>query len=114
MFNKKHDDFFDENKNGVTPEKELLTMIDRYDKPLAKNVEVGTKVSGKILSIGKQYAFVDINAKNEAMIKIEELMDEHSTIIKNAGDAIEAYIVSATPSEIMLSTVFSNKDKHTR
>ena len=114
MFNKKHDDFFDENKNGVTPEKELLTMIDRYDKPLAKNVEVGTKVSGKILSIGKQYAFVDINAKNEAMIKIEELMDEHSTIIKNAGDAIEAYVVSATLSEIMLSTVFSNKDKHTR
>jgi small subunit ribosomal protein S1 len=114
MFDKKHDDFFDENKNSVTPEKELLTMIDRYDKPLAKNVEVGTKVSGKILSIGKQYAFVDINAKNEAMIKIEELMDEHSAFIKNAGDAIEAYIVSATHSEIMLSTVLSNRDKNSR
>jgi small subunit ribosomal protein S1 len=114
MFDKKHDDFFDENKNSITPEKELLTMIDKYDKPLAKNVEIGSKVTGKILSIGKQYAFVDINAKNEAMIKIEELMDEHSSFIKNAGDAVEAYIVSATHSEIMLSTVFSNRDKHTR
>jgi Ribosomal protein S1 len=114
MFDKKHDDFFDENKNSVTPEKELLTMLDSYDKPLAKNVEVGAKVAGKILSIGKQYAFVDINAKNEAMIKIEELMDERSAFIKNAGDTIEAYIVSATHSEIMLSTVFSNRDKNSR
>jgi small subunit ribosomal protein S1 len=114
MFDKKHDDFFDENRNGVTPEKELLTMIGKYDKPLAENIEVGTKVTGRILSVGKQYAFVDINAKNEAMIKIEELKDGHSTLVKNAGDTIEAYIVSATHSEIMLSTVLSNRDKNSR
>ena len=72
------------------------------------------KSRGKSFLIGKQYAFVDINAKNEAMIKIEELMDKHSTLIKNAGDTIEAYIVSATHSEIMLSTVLSNRDKNSR
>lgn len=114
MFDKKHDDFFDENKNSVTPEKDLLAMIDSYGKPPVKNVEVGAKVTGKILSIGKQYAFVDINAKNEAMIKIEELMDDKSAFVKNIGDTIEAYIVSATHSEIMLSTVLSNRDKNSR
>ena len=114
MFNKKHDDFFDENKTGATPEKQLLSMIDVYNKPLAKTVEVGSKVEGKILSIGKQFAFVDINAKVEAMIKITELMDDKNTVTKNPGDALDAYVISATHNEIMLSTALSNRDKNSR
>ena len=110
MHEKKHDDFFDETSTGINPEKELLIMLDKYDKPAAAAVEVGAKVTGTILSIAKQYAFVDINAKNEAMIKIEELSDTSGAMIKKPGDLIEAYIVSVARGEILLSTVMSKKD----
>ncbi|HAJ80200.1 MAG TPA: hypothetical protein DCO75_10575 [Fibrobacteres bacterium] len=109
MYEKKHDDFFDEKTPGADPEKELLSMINQYNKPIVAGFEPGTKVTGKILSIGKQFAFVDINAKNEAMIKIEELANAEGVLNKNPGDEIEAYIVSSRGGEIMLSTVLSNK-----
>jgi small subunit ribosomal protein S1 len=110
MHEKKHDDFFDAAAPGTTPEKELLTLLDKYDKPVAAGLEVGNKVTGKILSLAKQYAFVDINAKNEAMIKINELTDASGVVTKKPGDAIEAFVVSLAHGEIMLSTVLSNKD----
>jgi small subunit ribosomal protein S1 len=107
MFEKKHDDFFDEKTSGTNPEKDLLSLINQYDKPIVSGVESGTKVKGKILSVGKEYAFVDINAKNEAMIKIDELADKEGTVLKKAGDEIEAFVVSNKGGEILLSTVLS-------
>ncbi len=114
MHEKNHDDFFDENKTGANPEKELLTMLDKYDKPVSAALNVGTKVTGKILSIGKQYAIVDINSKNEAMIRSDEIMDKSHVPLKNPGDTIEAYIVSTSNNEIILSTVLSNKGGNRR
>ena len=114
MYEKKHDDFFDDNAAGPSPEKDLLAMLDKYDKPMTTAPEVGAKVKGKIISIGRQFALVDINAKNEAMIKIEEFMDAKKELSKKPGDIIEAYIVSVAHHEIMLSTVLSNKDDRRR
>ncbi len=110
MHEKNHDDFFDNSGAGQSPENALLAMLDKYDKPLTVAVEVGAKVTGKILSIGKQFALVDISAKNEAMMKIEELMDAKNALVKKPGDMIEAYIVSTANHEILLSTALSNKD----
>jgi small subunit ribosomal protein S1 len=112
MHEKNHDDFFDNSGAGADPEKTLLDMLEKYDKPLTAAIEVGAKVTGKIISIGKQFALVDINAKNEAMMKITELMDSQNAVTKKPGDAIEAYIVSTTNSEILLSTVLSSKAGH--
>jgi small subunit ribosomal protein S1 len=112
MHEKNHDDFFEANATGRSPEKNLLAMLDKYDKPITPAPEVGTKVTGKILSIGKQFALVDINAKNEAMMKLQELMDAKNVLTKKPGDLIEAYIVSVANHEIMLSTVLSTSGDH--
>ena len=113
MHEKKHDDFFDTAGAGPNPEKDLLAMLDKYDKPLTVIPEVGAKVTGKILSFGKQFALVDINAKNEAMMKIEELSDAKNVLLKKPGDTIEAYIASVANHEIMLSAALSGSgDRH--
>jgi small subunit ribosomal protein S1 len=112
MQEKNHDDFFDMTTAGQSPEKNLLALLDKYDKPIDTALEVGTKVTGKILSIGKQFAIVDINAKNEAMMKVEELMDEKNVLSKKPGDDIDAYVVSIANHEIMLSTVLSIVGDH--
>ena len=110
MHEKKHDDFFDDAAKGASPEEQLLSMIENYDKPALSGPEAGTKVTGKIISIGKQYAFVDINAKNEAMIDVRELAATALAPAKQPGDALEAYIVSVSGGEIMLSASLSKKD----
>jgi small subunit ribosomal protein S1 len=114
MHERNHDDFFDNAAAGPNPEKDLLAMLDKYDKPMTVVLEVGAKVAGKIISIGKQFALVDITAKNEAMIKIEEVIDPKKDLAKKPGDSIDAYIVSMANNEIMLSTVLSNKDERHR
>jgi small subunit ribosomal protein S1 len=114
MNDKKHDDFFDETPAGADPEKTLLTMLDTYSKPVMASVDVGSKVTGTILTVGKPYTFVDIGAKNEAMIKYAEVSNAEGVATKNTGDTIEAYVISTVNDEIMLSTVLSKKDGDSR
>ena len=94
MHTKKHDGFFDEENSETKAEKELLTMLGTYDKPVAANLEVGSKVSGKVLKVSDQYAFVEIGGKNEAVVELSELKKEDGTCSVAAGDVFEGYVVS--------------------
>ena len=82
MHTKKHDGFFDEETSETKAEKELITMLGTYDKPVAANLEVGSKVSGKILKVSDKYAFVEIGGKNEAVVEVSELTKEDGTLFR--------------------------------
>jgi|WetSurMetagenome_2_1015567.scaffolds.fasta_scaffold00072_18 small subunit ribosomal protein S1 len=94
MHTKKHDSFFDEETSETKAEKELLGMIGAYDKPTQAGLEVGSKVSGKILKISDKYAFVEIGGKNEAVVELSELAKEDGTPSAGPGDVFEGYVVS--------------------
>lgn len=108
MHGKKHDGFFDEETPEVKAEKDLLTMLGTYDKPMTAALEIGSKVSGKILKISKKSAFVEVGGKNEAVIDVAELTKDDGTLEKNVGDTLEAYVVSLKDG-ITLSTALSSK-----
>ncbi len=108
MHTKKHDGFFDEENSETKAEKELITMLGTYDKPVAANLEVGSKVSGKILKVSDQYAFVEIGGKNEAVVEVSELTKEDGTCSVAAGDVFEGYVVSLK-NGITLSKKLSSK-----
>jgi len=97
MLDKKHDGFFDE----VTPEDnksgELLKLIDEYQAKV-KVFSAGEKVSGKVSRIGSEYIYIDVGAKNEALMKIAE----HTANVK-IGDTVEGFIVSNTGGEMIVS-----------
>ncbi len=108
MYEKKHDSFFDEDNEEAKAEKQLLNMLPGYVKPATTMLEVGNKVSGKIIKIGKQSVFVELGGKNEAAIESFELTKEDGTLTVNVGDTIEAYVVSMKGG-ITLSTKLSSK-----
>jgi small subunit ribosomal protein S1 len=63
----------------------------REDPPM------GAKVSGKILSIGEESAFVDLGTKSEALIETAQLKDAEGNLTVNVGDTIDATVTSSNP-----------------
>lgn len=107
MRDKKHDDFFDEKQQGPTPESELTAMVDSMELVPGADIESGSKVSGTVVSLGREHAFIDIGVKNEAMISKQEITDGEGKLTVDIGDTVEAYVVSVAPDEIVLSKSLS-------
>src|SRR6266508_32607 len=62
----------------------------------------GQMVKGRVIHIGTNSVFVDVQGKGEAVIARAELEDEHGVLQVAVGDEIEATVV-ATDDEIRLS-----------
>lgn len=57
-----------------------------------KRFQEGEVVSGKIVSVDKDYALVDIGYKSEGQIRIHEFRDENGIINANVGDSVEVMV----------------------
>ena len=59
-----------------------------------KDPQVGEKVTGTILSIGDEVAFIDLGAKSEGTVAREELLDEGGALTHAVGDRVEAMVAA--------------------
>ena len=64
----------------------------------ARRFEDGETVSGTIVAIRDDVAFVDVGGKGEATIGIEELQGDDGVLDAEVGDVIEAVVVSSVGS----------------
>jgi small subunit ribosomal protein S1 len=103
MHDKNYDNFFDENKQEEQASSQLLEMIDGCDKKIRIEVPAGSKVTGTVSRIGSEFVFVDIGGRNEAMIKAHELFNEDGVLTVAVGDKFNAFVVSTTGDETILS-----------
>lgn len=62
-----------------------------------------SKVTGTIVSIGGEWAFVDVGAKSEGSIARDELLDKEGRLQYSVGDELTAYVVSTRDGDIRLS-----------
>jgi small subunit ribosomal protein S1 len=62
----------------------------------AKRLATGETVEGSIVAIGPEVALVDVGAKGEASLAIDELRNEDGQVEAKVGDRIQATIVSMT------------------
>jgi small subunit ribosomal protein S1 len=108
MIDENKDTFFDEKSDKDVAAEQLLEMINKQDKKIIADIKPGTKVKGSISKIGSEYIFVEIGQKNEAMIKLNEFTNSDGEITVNAGDSIEAFVLSNTPDETILSLKLSS------
>ena len=108
MYDKKHDPFFDEETPEKAAEKNLISMLENYDKNV-KEIKTQERVSGKIIKISDKYAYVEIGGKNEAVVDLTELKNKDGEITIKVGDIFNGYVIS-TSSGIMLSKHLSAKD----
>jgi small subunit ribosomal protein S1 len=54
----------------------------------------GQMVEGRIVSVGKEVAFIDVGGKGEATIDIEELADPEGEVDVQVGDIVQGVVVS--------------------
>jgi small subunit ribosomal protein S1 len=76
------------------PEEDFATMFEASQK--ARRAARGQTITGTIVAIGPEVAFVDIGGKGEAQIELAELKDEHGELTVKPGDKIEATVVDTT------------------
>lgn len=109
MKDKNNDGFFDEKTEEESPQERLMSMVDTIEKAPAVELKSGTMVKGSIHSIGKEYIYVDVGQKNGAVIKKEEFIDSDGKLNVDAGDTIDAFVVSTDNDEIILSKTLSGR-----
>ena len=69
-----------------------------FDRP----IEQGTIVSGAIIAFSDAWAFVDLSAKTEGILAIQELKDENGNLTHGIGDSVEAFVASTRGGETRL------------
>jgi small subunit ribosomal protein S1 len=97
---------FNDIDNG-SEEEDFATLFESYQDVPNENLQVGNKVTGKIISIGQDAVFIDIGRKIDGFVDKAEVLDEQGEIPYDEGDSIELYVVSMDESEIRLSRALS-------
>jgi small subunit ribosomal protein S1 len=95
---------------------EILAEFE-HDAPKKKRDEqaAGSKVSGKILSVGEEWVFVDVGGKSEGRIAAAELKDAEGNLTVKEGDTLEATITGTDPESgaLLLKRKAGGKGKRT-
>jgi len=73
------------------PDESMESMMDLYEESFKRFTE-GEVVTGKIISIDKEFVLVDIGYKSEGQIRISEFKDEEGNINVNLNDSVEVMV----------------------
>lgn len=82
-------------------------LLESYGDSSGRSLKVGDHISGRIISIGREAAFVDTGSKRDGFIDRNELLNEDGDVGVKVGDLVNLYVVRVTPDEIHLSKSFS-------
>jgi small subunit ribosomal protein S1 len=96
-----------DDENNEEKEQSFAAMLEAYSPGADADMGVGDKISGKIVSIGRDSVFVDTGTKIDGVVDKAELLDENGEIALTEGDILELYIVSVSDEEIKLSKALS-------
>ena len=70
---------------------DMENLMEMYEESFKRFAE-GEVAAGKIISVDKDYALVDIGYKSEGQIPIAEFKDEDGLINVNVGDSVEVMV----------------------
>ncbi|MBW2238051.1 MAG: 30S ribosomal protein S1 [Deltaproteobacteria bacterium] len=72
-------------------EENMDTLMSMYEESFKRFAE-GEVVTGRIISIDKDYVLVDIGYKSEGQIRIQEFKDENGELAANVGDKVDVMV----------------------
>lgn len=85
----------------------MAELLEAYDREQQASIQVGDRIKGRILSIGREHIFVDTGHKLDGVIERAELAGEDGSIPFEVGDTIDAFVMSKKGGEIRLSKAIS-------
>jgi small subunit ribosomal protein S1 len=71
---------------------QVLAEFEQEAPAKSEDPAVGQKVSGKVLSIGDEWVFIDLGVKSEGRINAAELKDAEGNLTVKEGDTLEATV----------------------
>ena len=98
----------DEHENDV-PEDEpsFAELLESYSGPSEDALQVGDKVSVRVIAIGKDAVFVDTGTKIDGSVERDELLDKDGNLTCEVGDTLDLFVVAREEGEIRLSRAIS-------
>ena len=81
----------EETKAVQSSEENMDDLMSMYEESFKRFAE-GEVVTGRIISIDKDYVLVDIGYKSEGQIRIQEFKDENGNFSANVGDKVDVMV----------------------
>jgi small subunit ribosomal protein S1 len=97
----------DKPENEEKPAESFAELFESYNGHRTERVQIGERIRGKIISVGKDTVYVDTGTKIDGVVEKNELADESGTVLYKEGDEIELYVASYDGNEIRLSKTVS-------
>jgi len=94
-------------ENEEKPVESFAELFESYDGHRTERVQIGERIRGKIISVGKDVIYVDTGTKIDGVVEKNELADEKGDVPYKEGDEIELYVASYDGNEIRLSKAVS-------
>nr|WP_321256940.1 30S ribosomal protein S1 [uncultured Pseudodesulfovibrio sp.] len=95
-------------RNGVEEgEESFAELFEQYSEGGGDNLNIGDKVSGKVIQVGESTIFVDTGTKLDGVVEKAEMLDEEGNCTVSDGDTVELYVVGKDSGGIKLSRAIS-------
>jgi small subunit ribosomal protein S1 len=94
-------------------EPSFADLLESYSSKITRNIEVGNKISGRIISIGKDSVFLDTGTQIDGIANRADLLNSKGEFPYAVGDIVELYVVSVKEDEILLSKAISGSGDNT-
>ena len=96
--------FEQEDNTGPDMNSEFAKMLDEAPPEDRKtDLEIGAKVTGRIVQIGEDHSFVDFGGRSEATVDTRHLRNADNELEYQIGDAIELFVTENEGDQIKLS-----------
>ena len=93
--------------NDNIDEEDFEKLLESYGDTLVGEVQIGDRIKGKIIAVGKDAIFVDTGTKIDGIVDKSELLDENGQIEYKEGDELELFVADVNENEIRLSKALS-------
>ena len=97
----------EKSENEEKPGESFAELFESYNGHRTERVQIGERIRGKIISVGKDAIYVDTGTKIDGVVEKHELADENGTVPYKEGDELELYVASYDGNEIRLSKAVS-------
>ncbi len=88
-------------------EPSFAEMFEAYTPGDVRDLQVGDKISARVIAVGRDAVFVDTGTKIDGVVEREELLDEEGQLACEVGDELDLFVVAVGDSEIRLSKALS-------
>jgi small subunit ribosomal protein S1 len=105
--------FSEEELPAEDAEPSFADLLESYSAKITRNIEVGNKISGRIISIGKDSVFLDTGTQIDGVANRTDLLNSKGEFPYTVGDIVELYVVSVKEDEILLSKAISGSADNT-